>query len=108
MYNYTALIEGTNIVEWSLIFNNMAGGFLITMLVVIGSLITFMLSSRATQRNSVGFITTGFIWMMISSLLWVIQWEGLRLLPTFVPVVYAILFGLGLFMHTNDGGVGNV
>lgn len=99
MFDVESLADGTNIIEWMIIINSMTGGMLFTAMIVIGSLITFTISMRSTKVASVATITTGFIWMIISVLLWVIQWNSLTLIPTSLPVIYGIILASGMLMH---------
>lgn len=109
VYNVTALAEGTNIAEWALIINSWTGGALFSGFVIVGSLITFTISYKASNDSaSVAMITTGFIWGLISALLWVIQWNSYTLLPTLIPLLYAVVLGIGALLHILKGGIGNV
>ena len=109
VYNVTQLADGTNIAEWALIINNWTGGVLFSGFVIVGSLITFTISYKSSGDNAgIALITTGFIWGLITSLLWVIQWNGYTLLPTFIPLLYGLLLGLGALMHLLKGTIGNV
>lgn len=109
VYNVTALVEGRNIAEWALIANSWTSGTLFAAFVIAGSLITFTISYKASGDSpTVAMITTGFIWGLISALLWVIQWNSYTLLPTVIPLLYGTLLGLGALLHLTRGGIGNV
>ena len=109
VYNTSALTEGSNIVEWALVINSWTGGVLFSGFVIVGSLITFTISYKASgDSTSTAMITTGFIWGIIAALLWVIQWNNFSLLPTAIPVLYGFLLGVGAVLHVLRGGIGNV
>jgi hypothetical protein len=108
-YNFTALSEGTNFVDWAVVINSWTNGTLFAGLIIIGSLITFMISYKASGDDTpVALITSGFIWALIASLLWTIQFNGATLMPTVIPVLYGIILGVGALLKTLRGGVGNV
>jgi hypothetical protein len=108
MYNVTQLTSGTNIVEWSLVINSWTSGTLFAALVILGAFITFSIMRYANNPTTVCMMSTGFIWGIISSLLWVVQWQGLTLLPTAIPILFGILGGVGALMHLIRGGIGNI
>lgn len=97
-YNMTQLGDGTNAAQWFLIINSWTEGILISGVVILLFFIVFGISYRASQRSSHSFLGTAFAMFLISGAAWFIRWENYVLVPTFLPVLFLILSGLGLLM----------
>lgn len=108
MYNYSALADGSNIVEWSAVINSWTGNMLFPTFIIIGALITYFIVSRSGGEPSTALVSSSFAWGLMSALLWSVEWNGYILIPTVIPILFGILLGVGVIMKLMSNSIGNI
>jgi hypothetical protein len=98
LYNYSKLADGTNVVEWIVIFNDMSNGVVFTGVAIAFALLIFGLMKIQNVENDMAIIGASFLGFLVTGLMWLIEFEGSRLVPTIVPFVLLITTGIGVFM----------
>ena len=96
IYNLSGLESGTNIVHWMLWINSWTDGILAIVLIIGGALVTFAVSRLFQIDMEDAFIASTFIWGLISALVWVIEWNGLRFIPTLIPILFFVFCGIAV------------
>ena len=98
LYNYSQLADGANIVDWILIFNGWSNSVLFSGIAISFVLLVFGLMKVQNVETDSAIIASSFIGFLVTGLLWLIQFEGLRLVPTIIPFLLIIICGVGVFM----------
>lgn len=103
IYNTTMLAEGTNIMHWLLVVNSWTGGALGGTFIVGGVAVSFAISRWFDVDTEVAIASSCFIWGLIATLLWAVQWNGLRFVPTLFPILLFAGCGIALFARSIKG-----
>lgn len=98
VYNYTQLTQGSNIVEWLVIFNSMSNGIIFSGIALSIVLIIFGVMKLQNIDTDDALIASGFIGFIITALFWLIQFNGQGLVPTIIPFGILLLTGSAFFM----------
>lgn len=103
IYNYTELRNGTNIVDWLVIMNGWSNGILFNALFVTIFILIFSVARWQDVEFESALILTGFAGFLISIFAWLIRFNGVGLVDGSLPIVMAILTGIGLILKMTSG-----
>lgn len=99
LYNMSELTQGSNIVEWMVIFNNMSNGIMFGGLSIAIVLVLFGVMKMQKIETDIALIGSGFTGFLVTGLMWTIEFNGMRLVPTIVPFMMMIIVATALFMR---------
>jgi hypothetical protein len=98
MYNLTLMTEATNIAHYFLIINHYTNSIMGNVVGVIVFIVLFGIM-RFSQVNTIeAFTASSFLSLLITVFMWLITWNGLILINTFLPVAFALMTGIGLIL----------
>ena len=98
LYDFSELGQGANIVDWLVIINSWSNGTIFAGFTVAIVLLIFGVMKLQQVETDNAVISAGFIGFLISGLFWLIDFNGMRLVPTIIPFLLIIITGIGLFM----------
>lgn len=98
LYNVSELAEGSNIVEWIVIFNSWSDGIVFAGMSIAMVLVIFGVMKLQNVETDTAIISAGFIGFLITTLLWLIEFNGERLVPTLIPFMLLIITASAVFM----------
>jgi uncharacterized membrane protein len=99
----TTLLFNNNAIEdpltWWNNFNNLLSGFpVITMLGFLG-FVLFLAIKRTTETDTEALVWSGTITSVISVLLWLTSFAGLKLISFGQVSIFLIITGVAIFLH---------
>lgn len=103
IYNTSELLTGTNAAEWLLIINNWSGGLIIATGVIATALLVLGIMLKSDVPLEDALAATCFVMFLVSGLLWIIQFNGLRAMPTALVVVFGLFMALAVFFKVVRG-----
>jgi len=93
--NLSTLNNGSNPAEWFIIINSWSEGFMMSGILVIVALIVFGIAKKSGTGDIEAFLGTSFAMFIVSLAGWFVRFDGLQLVPTFLPVFFLFMAGLG-------------
>jgi hypothetical protein len=103
LYNMSQLSTGENIVEWLMIFNNFSEGVVFSGLAIGIVLLIFGVMKLQNVETDTAIMAASFIGFLITALLWLIEWDSSRLVPTMIPFLLLVLTSVAAFMKILRG-----
>jgi hypothetical protein len=101
MYNLTIMTEATNIAQYFLIINHYTNNMMGNIIGVVVFLILFGIMRFSQVETLQAFTASSFLSLLITVFMWLITWNGLTLINTFLPVLFSIMTGIGLVVMMN-------
>lgn len=97
-YNLTEITRGSNLAEWLIGLNSATGGVMMIALVVGFTVLLYGLAVVRNYSSMYALSFSTFFGFVLSTLLWLMRYDGLGLINSSVPVIYLLLFGFSLIM----------
>jgi len=104
-YNLTLLTETQNIAHYLLIVNHYTNGIVGNGIGVLVFLLLFGIMRFNNIQTLESFTAASFLSMLITIFMWLITWNGLILINTFLPVLFSLMTGIGIVMMITKGSL---
>jgi len=106
-YNLTLLTDAHNVAHYILIINSYTGNVIGNGLGVLIFLLLFGIMRFNNIATLEAFTAASFLAMLITIFMWLITWNGLILINTFLPVLFSLMTGIGIVMLVTKNSLNN-
>lgn len=96
------LLKGASMLDWFLIANYWTDGILFIGISIMTALIVFAISKYSNNATSNCLISSTFAGFFVSLFFWLMKFQGVSSVPTYIPFLFASLLGVAVLLKIRE------